>query len=225
MEMRSDPIYANSILNEKMHPAAEAVLVQLSTLRLEAVRAERIYEKLNRMAMVTVAASQREALDHLQKMIQMNETTADMSRKAAFSLSAKAKWITLGGIAAGFVAALGFGVILTMSIIGSLNRLITGLSEGAELLASASEQVNSSSRLLAEGSSTSRASLEETSSTLEEMSSLTRENTRSTQTAERFMAEVGNIMHEVKDFFAKMNSAMGNIATAGEENSNNFAVS
>jgi methyl-accepting chemotaxis protein len=62
------------------------------------------------------------------------------------------------------------------SISKPISRVVAGLNEAAEQVASASTQVSSSSGQLAEGASEQAASLEESASSMEEIASLTKRN-------------------------------------------------
>ncbi len=91
----------------------------------------------------------------------------------------------------GLVAALAVGVLaaffITRSITGPVNRIISGLNEGANQVASASGQVSSSSQSMAEGASQQAASIEETSSSMEEMASMTKKNAENAGNADGLM--------------------------------------
>jgi len=91
------------------------------------------------------------------------------------------------------VLGLGISFIITHSITGPLQKVIAGLSDGAEQVAAAALQVSSSSQSLAEGTSEQAASLEETSSSLEEMSSMTKQNADNSSQAKAMMGEVRKI--------------------------------
>ena len=90
--------------------------------------------------------------------------------------------MTLGSlvIGIGLVIALVLGIVLawliTRSIVGPINRVVKGLQEGSEHVATVSGQVNISSQQMAEGAGEQASSLEETSSSVEEMAAGTREN-------------------------------------------------
>jgi len=104
----------------------------------------------------------------------------------------------------------GLAFLIIRSITGPLQRVIAGLSDGAEQVAAASMQVSSSSQQLAEGTSEQAASLEETSSSLEEMSSMTKQNADNSSQAKAMMGEVRKIV-------GKVDGQMGNMVKAIEE--------
>jgi methyl-accepting chemotaxis protein len=77
----------------------------------------------------------------------------------------------------------GLMYVVVLRINGTLQRLITDLSAGADQITQASGQVASSSSQLAEGASEAAASLEETSAALAEMSGMTARNSETADKA------------------------------------------
>ncbi len=115
------------------------------------------------------------------------------------------------------------GILLSFfsvrSITKPLNRVIEGLDEGAEQVASASGQVSSASQGLAEGSSEQAASIEETSSSLEEMSSMTKQNAGNAQQADTLMKEANRVVTRANDSMTELTTSMEEISKASEETS------
>jgi methyl-accepting chemotaxis protein len=111
------------------------------------------------------------------------------------------------------------GIFLSNSIIRPLNRIVTGLAEGADQVASASAQVSSASQALAEGASEQAASLEETSSSIEEMSSMTRQNADNAGQAKSMMGDVKNIVGKVNAHMNEMSKSIAEITKTSEETS------
>jgi methyl-accepting chemotaxis protein len=105
------------------------------------------------------------------------------------TIASRANWITGIITALGLILAMGIGSLLTLSITRPINRVVSGLTDGADQVAAASNQVSSSSQQLAEGTSQQAASLEETSSSLEEMSSMTKQNADNAQLANDMMTK------------------------------------
>lgn len=104
-------------------------------------------------------------------------------------------------------------------IADSMNRVVAGLNDGAEQVASAAGQVSSSSQSLAEGSSEQAAAIEETSSSLEEMSSMTRQNADSARQADALMKEANKVVVQANDSMGKLMNSMDEISKASEETS------
>ncbi len=108
------------------------------------------------------------------------------------------------------VSGIGITFLIIRSITKPLTRVVGGLSEASDQVASASSQVSSSSQSLAEGSSEQASALEETSSSLEEMSSMTKQNADNSAQAKALMADVKKIV-------AKVNDHVGSTAEAVQE--------
>jgi len=106
---------------------------------------------------------------------------------------------------------------LTRGITGPLNRVIAGLTDGADQVSAAAGQVSSSSQSLAEGTSEQASSLEETSSSLEEMSSMTKQNADHANQAKAMMAEANQIVEKVNHHMQEMAGAVGEITRSSEE--------
>ncbi|MHB8910303.1 MAG: methyl-accepting chemotaxis protein [Syntrophales bacterium] len=122
---------------------------------------------------------------------------------------------TTGAIAV-FLAGL-IAFFITRSIVGPLNRVIAGLTDGADQVSSAASQVSSSSQSLAEGTSEQAASLEETSSSLEEMSSMTKQNADHANQAKAMMSEANTIVEKVDHHMKDMAGAVAEITRSSEE--------
>ena len=121
----------------------------------------------------------------------------------------------LGGIATLLVVLSAF--FITRSITGPLNRVISGLTDGAEQVAAAANQVSSASQSLAEGTTEQAASLEETSASLEEMSSMTKQNADNANQARSMMKEANQIVEKVTRHMTDMSGAIGDITRSSEE--------
>ena len=109
------------------------------------------------------------------------------------------------------------GVIFTMRLVKPINRIVSGLTEGADQVASASSQVSSSSQLLAEGASAQASSLEETSSSLEEMSSMTKQNADNASQARGMMTEAKVVVEKANAQMVQLMEAIGQITRSSEE--------
>jgi methyl-accepting chemotaxis protein len=125
------------------------------------------------------------------------------------------------GIMIAILVAVLAGVLLGFFIIRGinnvLNRLVAGLSEGAEQTASAAQQVSGASQSLAQGASEQAAAIEETSSSLEEMSSMTKQNASNAQQANGLMAETGQLVLQGQDSMKRLASAIEEIKKSSDE--------
>lgn len=218
-EMRSNPIYANGIFDDKMRPAAKAIFDHLKTLRQECAKAEAIYESLNQMAMVSVAARQQAASGLLDKVIELNEAATEAALASSSVASRRVKWITMGGMIAGFGVALVFGVFLAAAIVRSLKSIIAELSTGADQVATAASQVSSSSQSLASVASQQAASFEQTHSSLAEMTSMTQMTAKDAEAADGRIQGVRQVIEDVDGLMAQLNRSMNAISEASNETS------
>ncbi|ACN16514.1 CheT [Desulforapulum autotrophicum HRM2] len=153
-------------------------------------------------------------------------TTADagmtatdrIAKDAVNSLSTASMFMIIGLIIALIVSAL-VAFFITKSITGPINRIIAGLNEGSDQVASASSQVSSSSQSMAEGASQQAASIEETSSSMEEMSSMTKKNAENANHADGLMKETNKVVRTANESMGQLTKSMEDISKASEETS------
>ena len=112
------------------------------------------------------------------------------------------------------------GVRITRRISGTIYRIIQGLNEGAEQVASAAGEVSSASQTLAEGSLEQAASIEETSSSLEEMASISRQNANNAGRADSLMKLVNQVVNKANTSMSQLTTSMQEISKASEKTSN-----
>jgi methyl-accepting chemotaxis protein len=117
-----------------------------------------------------------------------------------------------------FLTVLGF-VWFARSITVPINRIIAGLGEGSEQVASASGQVSSASQSLAEGASEQAASIEETSSSMEELSSMTKQNAENAGNADGLMTDTNQVIDSANNSMHQLTQSMEDISRASEETS------
>ncbi len=146
------------------------------------------------------------------------EQTTTIANEAQRSLGATSTAMILG---LGVALALGLAValLLTRSITGPIRKVIEGLNDGADQVASASTQVSSASQSLAEGAGKQAAAIEETSSSLEEMASMTRQNAQNAQHANDLMEDARRMIHTANTSVGELTRAMTDITRASEETS------
>ncbi|MCE5280551.1 MAG: MCP four helix bundle domain-containing protein, partial [Deltaproteobacteria bacterium] len=143
----------------------------------------------------TVAANQlRKAVEGL---VDLNIKEAKATAQDNRSMAAAAITISVTLTIVGAIVAVLLGIFLTLAITRPINRIVSGLSDGADQVASAADQVSASSQHLAEGSSEQASSLEETSSSLEEMASMTKQNADNANQAKAMMTETRQIVEKV----------------------------
>jgi methyl-accepting chemotaxis protein len=159
--------------------------------------------------MAAVANAVRDAIGRLQTSLngQMEKQTA---RTNAMMILTAISNIILG---------VAMAILITLSITKPINRIIHGLTDGAEQVASASGQVSSASQSLAEGATEQAAGLEETSSSLEEMSSMTKQNADNAQQANTLAAEAKKAAGTGAEAMGRMSQAIHEIQKSSDETS------
>ena len=194
------------------------IFVKACNALAEAVKAGKSSEEWNPIA--DEVQNQSVALmTHIDGLLDLN-TKESNTITALSSRVANSARISIGTVS---VIALVVGLLLaffiTRGIVRPINRIIEGLNEGAEQIASASGQVSSSSQSLAEGSSEQAASIEETSSSLEELSSMTKQNAGNANEADNLMQEANRIVAEANGSMDHLNTSMEEITKASGETS------
>jgi len=144
---------------------------------------------------------------------------AEINEDEAFAAVGTIKWLTALIAVIGIAAIILVAFLVTRSITKPINRLIAGLRDSAEQVASASGEVSSSSQSLAEGTSEQAASVEEVSSSLEEMSSMTRQNAENADQANRLVKETDQVVGSANESMKKLTISIDEISKASEETS------
>ena len=93
-----------------------------------------------------------------------------------------------------FMLFAGGGWMLMRAVSKPINHALEGLGGVANQLASAVDNLSSSSHYLADGTSQQAASIEQTSSSLEEMSSMTLQNAKNADQANQLMQETSRVV-------------------------------
>ena len=111
-----------------------------------------------------------------------SSSVAELQEQTRFSLL-----MIIGAIIAALLIGSVYAAFSIKKIVGRINGVIRGITEGAEQVSNATKQLATSSHSLAEGAAEQAASLEETSASLEEMNSMTRGNANHSQEATGLM--------------------------------------
>ncbi|MBN1343314.1 MAG: methyl-accepting chemotaxis protein [Phycisphaerae bacterium] len=139
--------------------------------------------------------------------------TSDAQRGAVRSIvswSATAVVIVL-------LIAVAAALAVTRRITRPVNRIIAGLSEGADQVHEAACQVSAASQQLAQGASEQAGSLEETSSALEEMAAMGRQNAENAGQANAAMSEADRVIGEADAVMREATHSMRQISEASEQ--------
>ena len=143
----------------------------------------------------------------------------EIDESEAFASVNQIKWMIVIISVVCIVAIFGVSWFIARSISKPINRITSGMREGANQVASASGQVSSSSQSMAEGASEQAASIEETSSSMEEMSSMTRKNAENADQADKLMKETNQIVATANKSMSQLIVSMEDLSKASEETS------
>ena len=144
------------------------------------------------------------------------DDTSKASAQAASSLST-AMTTMIVGLSIGVLVGIVLALFITRSITKPINRIIAGLTEGADQVNDAAAQVSTSSQSLAEGASEQASSLEETSSALEQMAAMTRTNAENAKQANGLAEQARNAAQNGDQTMHQLNEAMTGINESSEK--------
>ncbi len=151
------------------------------------------------------------------EMVQLVSTLQSNLTKEMDSFSARTNTLMITMALSGIVIGIILAYFITRSIVRPIGRIIAGLTDGAEQVASASGQVSSASQSLAEGATEQAAGLEETSSSLEEMSSMTKQNADNAQQANTLASETRKAANDGSEAMGRMSTAIRDIQKSSDE--------
>ncbi len=103
------------------------------------------------------------------------------------------------------------------SINKPIQRTITGMNEAADQVATASNEVSSTSQILAEGTTEQAASIEETSASLEELSSMTQQNSENASQANLLMEKAQQVVDRTSTSMEELTDSMNEISESSNE--------
>ncbi len=123
---------------------------------------------------------------------------------------------------AGVLVLIAVAIIVPVSnaVLRPIRRIVEGVADGAEQLASAAFQVAATSQSLADGAAVQASTVEETAASLEEMASMTRQNAENSRQASTAMEEVSRETDRANTAMTELTRAMEEIAGASRETSN-----
>ncbi len=161
--------------------------------------------------------SGQKVIDACKNLVNAGMTASErISKEVASSLSNASMVMITGSIIAFIVGVFG-AFFITKGITDALKRIIGGLTDGSDQVASASGQVSSASQSLAEGASEQAASIEETSSSLEEMSSMTKQNADNSTEADTLMKETNQVVISANQSMKDLTASMTDISKASDD--------
>jgi methyl-accepting chemotaxis protein len=210
---------ARDSYEHQMVPAMEEVFKHFDAMLNIANESIEVSRKAQEQLFGPVTQKQRAAIGLLKKIAQSNREAAAKTSDAATAQAGTTKAEAIAAMVVASMVSIVLGILLTRSITGPIRRVIAGLTDGSDQVASASTQVSSASQSLAEGASEQAAAIEETSSSLEEMASMTRQNAENAQQANGLMSEAKRIIDTANASMGQLTESMADISRASEETS------
>ena len=180
---------ASFTYEEKILPVTNLLSKQFNRLSYQASKADILYNKMNEYAMVTCFKTQKEVFLLLNKIVNTNIRKAKQRAANADNSARRAKFTALAGVVASFILffVLFFGI--NRFIIRPINLIIRMLGDGAEQIAFASAQIDSSAQDLALGSSRQITMIEQNAVALSQMASITQSTLELARTTEKLMQQ------------------------------------
>jgi methyl-accepting chemotaxis protein len=208
-----------ALYTAEMLPAMQVVFEHFENMTRIIDEGVSLSEQAKSQLLGPVTATMRTALELLNETEEIINTEAVKEVKAAQTQAGFLKAVSLIAAIAGVTLAMVLGFFIARGISQTLTRISTGMSEGADQVASASVQVSSSSQSMAEGASQQAASIEETSSSMEEMSSMTKRNAENAGNADGLMKDVNQVVQTANASMGRLTESMQEISKASEETS------
>ena len=219
MVRAGNTVEANKLFDEVMRPCAEKVFGEFDKILAKANAATQLADQLNHQAMEICRESQTKANNLLDKIMKTSEDVARHETSIAVAQASFFKALSLTAMVTGIIVGVVLAAFITRGITKPLRRIISGLTDGAEQVASASGQVSAASQSLAEGATEQAAGLQETSSSLEEMSSMTKQNADNAQQANTLAAEAKKAAGTGSEAMSRMSQAIQEIQKSSDETS------
>jgi hypothetical protein len=150
------------------------------------------------------------------KRVQAAVADVETSGAAVIAVNRTTIIVAYAGLAGAILIGAGALIYLARSVFRPFGAVVTALRTAAAESASATDQVSSSSRSLADGASEQAASLEETSSALEEMSSMTKRNADHAASAKTLANQTRTAAETGASDMARMEQAMAAIKASSD---------
>ena len=203
----------------EMIPAAEKMFACFDMLLSKANEAEALFTRLSVQGKIITYAEQAKTASFMQEILNTNHAATDASVISAAQSAHWAKTNALVGCVMGTFTSLLFGILLSFTLTGKLNRFITAFKHESDQLFAVSGIISSGNCNLAEDSSQQAVRIEEASSSLEEMGGIILRNAACAQEVNSIMNQVVGIVAAVDQNMAEMGTAIREINFFGEESS------
>jgi len=155
----------------------------------------------------------------LSRMIELQRKSALDKYSTVLQLGKSSVKFLLTILLLPIILAGGVCIFLARSITRPLEKVIQGLTEGAEQVSSASGQISQASQQVAQGANEQASGIEETSSSLEEIASMTKQNASNAEEANKLMGEVSNLVNTGQESMNRLGKAIEEIKKSSDSTS------
>ncbi|MBF0353341.1 MAG: hypothetical protein HQM11_20105, partial [SAR324 cluster bacterium] len=180
------------------HPVLKNQITELATLKTAFNQFVTANEERNQFREQAF-----KVLDETMKLVEETLKLEEDSTRELVAVISDSAHRTMSMLLIGSVLSVFFGITLAVVFVrmvnGLLKKMVQDLSTSANNLASASEEIASSSQMLSSGASQQAASLEETSSSMEEISIQTKENVANASSTTELMRQVVEMVKATAD--------------------------
>ena len=142
-------------------------------------------------------------------------STEKLQNQTGFSLK-----IIMTSLIIAFISGIFYAAFSVKTIVGSMKKIISHVSQGAQHTLSVAGQVSSASQSLAAGSSEQAASIEETSSSLEEITSVTKLTAKNALEANNHMQTANQLVAKANRVMNNLTGSMADISKSSEDTHN-----
>ena len=192
----------------------EALFKEIITIESEIEAAQNAVRDIYRRDTLEALSSTQSSLKALSNRLREKSEEAEGSLK--FGIASSIMIVSIISIVV-IVFGIATSIFLARSITAPISGVIRGLREGAEKVATASNQINESSNMMAEGASEQASSLEEVSSSLEELASMTKQNADNARQANAIADESRNSAQQGNEAMERMSDAIGRIKASSDQ--------
>lgn len=144
------------------------------------------------------------------------DDTGRVSEKTVTKVSFSTLLMMVGALFATILGSV-TAVVITRSATKPVRKVASGLSDGAELVTSASSHLTTSSEAVADGASRQAAAIEESAASLEQISAMTRNNAENASQADRLMQETSKLVSHAAGSMDQLTTSMAEITRASED--------
>jgi len=155
--------------------------------------------------------------DNVHEFMTQCATLVQVQDERKASVVALSTVLTISVVAGGIALGLALAFFITRGITKPINRIVEGLTSGAEQTSSASGQVSSASQSLAQGASEQAAAVEEVTSSIEEMASMTKQNAANADEAKSLAANATAGTDKGTEAMGRMSTAIEDIKKSSDE--------